>query len=426
MIRPSTFFFMIRRGVRNLGKHWAMTVACIASLSVCMTLNTFASLAEVNVDSMVNYLGSQNETVVYLDPDCDDKTAQSVGEKLSAMPGVTEVQYVSKQDVLNTYRGYMQDYSSLWDEFETDNPFKANYRVSISDLSQMEAMSKKMQDIPGVYSVTAPVEMTNVFVQIQRSVTRVGQGIVLVLMIVSIITVGSTIRLSVFARRREIEIMKYVGATNGLVTLPFVAEGLTMGLISGILTAAVSVGGYSYMVQASDGLGGVWQMIMGQALVPVSAVWPTILTYSLAGGALVGGLGSMFSIRKHLNVGPKGAEHETSNACGAAAFPPWLHSAPRKTRERKDPPDARRQPVCGCSLPAAERHGLPGFGGHRKLQHVQLAEQAEHPVQIHRPAQKGAVRREKEGRRRQSAGKRTERAGLGHSGSDHRSERADR
>ena len=302
MMRPSTFWFMTWRGIRNLGKHWAMTIACIASLSVCMTLNTFASLAEVNVDSMVNYLGSQNETVVYLDPDCDDATAQSVGEQLAALDGVTNVQYVSKQDVLNTYRGYMQDYSSLWDEFENDNPFKANYRVSIADLSKMEAMSQKMQAIPGVYSVTAPVEMTNVFVQVQRSVTRVGQGIVLVLMIVSIITVGSTIRLSVFARRREIEIMKYVGATNGLVTLPFVAEGLAMGLISGILTAAVSVGGYSYMVQASDGLGGVWKMIMGQALVPVSAVWPTILTYSLAGGALVGGLGSMFSIRKHLNV----------------------------------------------------------------------------------------------------------------------------
>ena len=209
MIRPSTFFFMVRRGVRNLGKHWAMTVACIASLSVCMTLNTFASLAEVNVDSMVNYLGSQNETVVYLAPDCDDKTAQAVGEKLSAMDGVTEVQYVSKQDVLNTYRGYMQDYSSLWDEFETDNPFKANYRVSISDLSRMEAMSKKMQSIPGVYSVTAPVEMTNVFVQIQRSVTRAGQGIVLVLMIVSIITLcgrrpghGSDLRPACRSRHR--------------------------------------------------------------------------------------------------------------------------------------------------------------------------------------------------------------------------------
>ena len=289
MMRPSTFFFLVRRGIRNLGKHWAMTFVCILSLSVCMTLNTFASLAEVNVDSMVNYLGSQNETVVYLDPECDDATAQAVGEKLAAMPGVTNVQFVSKQDVLNTYRNYMEDYSSLWDEFENDNPFKANYRVSIADLSQMESMSKQMQAIQGVYSVTAPVEMTNVFVQVQRSVTKVGRGIVMVLMVVSIITVGSTIRLSVFARRREIEIMKYVG-------------GLAMGLISGVLTAAISLGGYSYMVQASDGLGGVWEMIMGQALVPVSAVWSTIIPYSLIGGAVVGGLGSMFSIRKHLNV----------------------------------------------------------------------------------------------------------------------------
>ena len=68
MMKPSTFGFLVVRGVRNLGKHWAMTIACIASLSVCMTLNTFATLAEVNVNSMVNYLGQQNEMVVYVDP----------------------------------------------------------------------------------------------------------------------------------------------------------------------------------------------------------------------------------------------------------------------------------------------------------------------------------------------------------------------
>ena len=302
MMRPSTFFFLTRRGVRNLGKHWAMTIACIASLSVCMTLNIFASLAEVNVGSMVAYLGSQNETVVYLDPECDDATAAQVGETLSAMPGVSGVQYVSKQDVLDTYRGYMQDYSSLWDEFETDNPFKANYRVSLSDLSQMETISKQFETISGVYSVTAPIEMTKTFVDVQKAVTKAGRIVVLVLMAVSIITVGTTIRLSVFARRREIEIMKYVGATNALVTLPFVIEGLTMGLLSGILTAAATIGGYAYIVQLSPTLGGLWQLLMGTALVPLENVWPTILTYSLAGGALVGGLGSMFSIRKHLNV----------------------------------------------------------------------------------------------------------------------------
>ena len=301
-MRISTFFFLTKRGIRNLGKHWAMTIACIASLSVCMTLNTFASLAEVNVDSLVSYLGTQNETVVYLDPDCDDATAAQVGQTLSSMQGVSGVQYVSKQDVLDTYRGYMEDYSSLWDEFETDNPFKANYRVSISDLSQMESMSRKMQAIPGVYSVKALVGMADTFVQVQQAVTKGGRLIVLVMMLVSIITVGSTIRLSVFARRREIEIMKYVGATNALVTLPFVVEGLTMGLISGALTAGASVAAYSYTVSAAGTLGGLWQLVMGHALVPVANVWPTILTLSLAGGALVGGLGSLFSIRKHLNV----------------------------------------------------------------------------------------------------------------------------
>jgi len=301
-MKLSTFGFLTRRGVRNLGKHWAMTIACIASLSVCMTLNTFASLVEVNVDSMVSYLGTQNEMVVYVDPEADSTVIESVGAAISSTPGVSNVKYMSKEDVLNQYKGYMSNYAALLDEFENDNPFKANYRVSLSDLSQMEAMSKQFEKISGVYSVTAPIEMTNTFVQVQRAVTQGGRGIVLVLMAVSIITVGSTIRLSVFARRREIEIMKYVGATNALVTLPFIVEGLMMGLISGILTAGVTIGSYAYVVQASSTLGGLWQMLMGTALVPLENVWPTILTYSLAGGTLVGGLGSLFSIRKHLNV----------------------------------------------------------------------------------------------------------------------------
>ena len=301
-MKLSTFGFLTRRGVRNLGKHWAMTIACIASLSVCMTLNTFATLAEVNVDSMVNYLGQQNEMVVFVDPEADDATTASVGERITATPGVSSVQYMSKEDTLNAYRGFLSDYASLLDEFENDNPFKANYRVSLSDLSQMSAISQQFQTIPGVYSVSAPVEMTNTFVEIQKVVTKGGQAIIAVLMIVSIITVGSTIRLSVFARRREIEIMKYVGATNAMVTLPFFMEGLTMGLISGAITSAASIGGYYYIVEASSTYGSLWQMLMGAALVPVENVWSTILTYSLAGGALVGALGSTFSIRKHLNV----------------------------------------------------------------------------------------------------------------------------
>ena len=301
-MKLSTFGFLTGRGLRNLGTHWAMTIACVASLAVCMTLNTLASLVEVNVDSMIGYLGRQNETVVFLDPSCDDATAAEVGEQISAIQGVTNVSYMSKQDVLETYESYMEEYAALWDEFENDNPFKANYRVTVSDLGQLSRISSQMEKIPGVVKVTAPVEMGSIFVQIQQGVTRMGRTFVLVLMVVSVITVGSTIRLSVFARRREIEIMKYVGATNRLVTLPFLVEGLAMGLISGIISASCVLALYDYMIQAADGLSGVWQVLVGTSLVPLDAVWSTVLFYSVAGGALVGGLGSLFSIRKHLNV----------------------------------------------------------------------------------------------------------------------------
>ena len=244
-MKLSTFGFLTGRGLRNLGTHWAMTIACVASLAVCMSLNTMASLVEVNVDSMIGYLGRQNETVVFLDPACDDATAAAVGEQISAISGVTNVSYMSKQDVLNTYESYMEEYAALWDEFENDNPFKANYRVTVADLSQLNQISSQMETIPGVVKVTAPVEMGSIFVQIQEGVTRMGRAFVLVLMVVSVITVGSTIRLSVFARRREIEIMKYVGATNWLVTLPFLMEGLAIGLIAGVVSASSVLGLYT-------------------------------------------------------------------------------------------------------------------------------------------------------------------------------------
>ncbi len=111
MMKPSTFGFLVVRGVRNLGKHWAMTIACIASLSVCMTLNTFATLAEVNVNSMVNYLGQQNEMVVYVDPEADDATVQSGRRDASLPPGRERGAVHVQAGRAQQYRGYMADYA---------------------------------------------------------------------------------------------------------------------------------------------------------------------------------------------------------------------------------------------------------------------------------------------------------------------------
>lgn len=298
----STMRFLVARGVRNLGSHWAMTAACVGSLAVCLFLNGFVQLADANVESLVNYLGNQNETVVYLDPDCDDATAQSVGQRLAALDGVSAVAYVSKQDVLNTYRSSMEEYASLWDDFENDNPFKANYRVTVTDLENLAGLSEQMGAIPGVVKVTAPVELAGIFVSMQDAITKVSAVFVGILMIVSIITVGSTIRISVYARRKEVEIMKYVGATNFFVSLPFAVEGVLLGLLAGALGAGATIGLYKLVVDAASGLTGFWAMLLTFSLIPVENVWVTLLWTSLVSGAVIGGLGSLFSIRKHLRV----------------------------------------------------------------------------------------------------------------------------
>ena len=137
--------------------------------------------------------------------------------------------------------------------------------------------------------------------------------ILLTLLIVLPLGVGAAVYLTEYASNRKlIEVIEFTNET--LAGIPSIIYGLvgmlvfaqTMGfktcLLSGSLTAGVSLAAYSYTVSAAGTLGGLWQLIMGHALVPVANVWPTVVLYSLAGGALVGGLGSMFSIRKHLNV----------------------------------------------------------------------------------------------------------------------------
>jgi cell division transport system permease protein len=133
-------------------------------------------------------------------------------------------------------------------------------------------------------------------------VSKASNVFIVVLVIVSIVTVGSSIRLSVYARRKEIEIMKYVGATNFFVSWPFLVEGLLMGLLAGGLATGVLLGLYNALLNAAGELTGFWATLLCFSLIPVKDVWQTLLWSSLASGALVGGLGSLFSMRKHLKV----------------------------------------------------------------------------------------------------------------------------
>ena len=299
----SSFKYLVRQGIHSLGTHSMMTFASIGVLTVCLVLTGIAYLFSVNVDSLIDYLGSQNETVVYLNPDLNEEQTAAVDTAIRSISGVSGVEYVSKEDVLSTYKGYMSEqYADLWDAFDNDNPFKANYRVTVKDLDDIQRISDELSAIEGVDSVSAPLAMSNVFVQVQDVVTYAGYGLVAVLAVVAVVVISNTIRITVFARRREINIMKYVGATNGFIRLPFFVEGMAAGLISAFIASVIVLGGYWVLTYYSDLVPGFWRSLLSESVGPVTDVWYKVVPAFAAFSVLMGGVGSLVSIRRHLDV----------------------------------------------------------------------------------------------------------------------------
>ena len=298
----SSFQYLTKQGLHNLRANRLMSLASIGVLTACLLLTGIAGLFSANVNSLVEYLGDQNETVVYLDQGLSDEELASVDQTLRRMPGLAAVTYVSQEEVLETYKGYMSEYADLFNDFEEDNPFHANYRVVLEDLNQLDEMIAQLEQIDGVYSVSAPTQLSSVFLTIQRAVTYAGWALVAVLALVSVVVISNTIRLTVFARRKEINIMKYVGATNGFIRWPFFVEGTSVGLISGLLAAGLVIGAYALVVNRIGAMSGFWGPILGSCLLRVGQVWPVVLGAFLIFGVVIGSIGTATSIRKYLEV----------------------------------------------------------------------------------------------------------------------------
>ena len=301
-MRFSSFTYLVGQGLHNLRANRLMTFASMGVLTVCMLLIGAAYLLGVNIDAMVEYIGDQNVTVVYMNLDASEEQIAAADSAIRSTEHVVGVTYVSPQEVLSIYNEALADYINLEEAFSEDNPFYPNYRVVVDSPDNIPTVKQQLEQIDGVYQVNAPLELSNIFVSLQKAITYACYAVVAVLAIVSIVVINNTIKITVFNRRKEIGIMKLVGATNGFIRFPFFVEGVASGLIAAAIASGVVCGAYyglcRWYVENPTSL---TQMFGGQ-LVPLTEVW----YYIVVGFALLGfvlcGIGTATSIRKHLNV----------------------------------------------------------------------------------------------------------------------------
>ena len=301
-MRFPSFTYLVRQGLHSMRANRLMTFASMGVLTVCMVLIGLAYLLGVNVDAIVEYIGEQNESIVYLEDGLSEEQIADIDSQIRATPGVVSVTYVSPEDVLATYSSMLDEYANMYEAFENDNPFSANYRVVIEDISQLEQISDELGQIEGVATVSAPLELSQAFTSIQRVVSYASYGLVAVLAIVSIVVINNTIRITVFARRKEIGIMKLVGATNGFIRFPFFVEGTTSGLISAAIASGIVCGAYYGLCKWYAENPSNFSQMFGGELVPLTSVWYYIVIGFVVLGFVLCGIGTATSIRKHLNV----------------------------------------------------------------------------------------------------------------------------
>ncbi len=298
----NSFFYLVNQGFKNLWNNRLMSLASIGVLVSCMLLIGAAALLSVNVSSIVDAVEDQSEAIVYLEDGLDDAAVEEVRDGLIATGKVATIEFISKEDALFAMMESMGDDGMLFEAYAKENNLPDSFRITFDDVSDLENTVMHIEALLGVDSVSALTEVAEVITGVKNMAYVGGTIIIGLLIVVSLMIIGNTIKITVFSRRREVNIMKYVGATNGFIRLPFIVEGISLGVISGAISYGIIYFAYDYLVKWVSSQSATWFSQIISDLVPFSVLSDYLLLGFIGGGAFIGLFGCVAFIGKHLKV----------------------------------------------------------------------------------------------------------------------------
>lgn len=288
--------YLTKEGFRNVWVNRLMSVASIAVLMSCLVMMGSAFMVLVNVQSIMNEIESQNVVMVYMKTEATQEQVQQTKREILATDNVGNCEYVDKETAFKQQIEELGTDATYFDGIE--NPLPDLFKVSINDMTKFDTTVSKLEKLSNVDSVRDNKDVASTLIQIRRTVTYISVGIIAVLLVISLFIIANTVRITMFSRRLEINIMKSVGATNWFIRWPFIIEGMVLGAISGIVSLGVVWGIYKLLEPTVTSL---FAMI-SKGFVIVS--FETYALYLLAAfvviGVISGGVGSLISVQKYL------------------------------------------------------------------------------------------------------------------------------
>ena len=269
---------------------------------MCVTMILFGVcfIAAQNINHFVKQVESGQGIQVYIENDAEEKEIEELGKQIKSIEGVNTTEFVSKEQALSQMKDKLGDRGYLLDGYEEANIFPASYIVTLTDLSLSSNVQIQINDLANVKKITSSDETINTLVRIANGIKIATYVVLIALIVFCVFIISNTIKLTVHARRKEISIMKYVGATNSFIRWPFAVEGIIIGLISGTVSIGILAGIYT-LVGNSDGFIEFLAKI-GLTLLNFSDMLDLIVIVYLVLGVGIGIVGSSVSMRKYLKV----------------------------------------------------------------------------------------------------------------------------
>lgn len=290
-MKPSSMRYLLREGFRSIWQNRFMALASIGVLVACLLLTGGAFLVFRNIDNMFDWVYGQNVVVVFAEDGADQSTLDRLESELKQINNVEHVEFLSKEEQWEKFADDIP--KDTFDDLSgEDNPLLDSFVVTFTDLEKFEVTVNQIEKLEHIDDISYNGDIAKTLSDVRQIVMIIGGWIIVVLLLVSLFIIINTIKLTVYNRRLEIYIMKSVGATNSFIRIPFIVEGVVLGLIS----AGLSYGILWYIyTQLSKMI-----TINMVSLVSFESVWWILLIGFVVAGVLTGMLGSAVSMSKYL------------------------------------------------------------------------------------------------------------------------------
>lgn len=306
-MRYNVVTYLLGEGIRNVFKNKKSSSASIIIMSLTMLIFGVFFVITQNINSIMKQIESEQGIEVFLYDISEDQT-KAVEDYIRNIDGVNTVEYKSKEDALNQLKSQFKTRADLLSGYEENNIFPASYVVTLTDLNKTGDVIKKLNSYNEgksetdlvIKNITSKDETVTTLINLANGIRIITGVILAILIIISIFIISNTIKLTVHARRKEISIMKYVGATNSFIRWPFIVEGIIIGIISGAISIIIL--GINYNLIAGKILESQVVSAMNINLLTfVDMFGLIVLVYTILGIG-IGVLGSCISMRKYLKV----------------------------------------------------------------------------------------------------------------------------